>query len=354
MLSVVSMLPECGTVTDIQPGTRDAESPARRGTGGTPAGAATWRDAVKAYLRDADVSGPTRAEYGKALRLFFGWCDSTGRNVPGLGREDIVVYKGHLTGPERRLSAQTVSLYLAAIKGFYGWAEAAKLFPNIAAGVRAPNVRKTFVKQHLTPAECGELLQKLADDVDGKVRGRTYGNARPNGLRDLAVVNLLLRTGMRTVEASRADIGDISLMRGRTVIMVQGKGHVSKDEFIPLSAKAKEALDGYLATRPTARPSEPLFICEGYGSRGRRLSERRIQEIVKEAIRSIGIDDHAYSAHSLRHTCAVILLESGVDPYDVQKFMRHRSIDTTEIYLESIEEERRLGREAEKRIDNAV
>ena len=190
--------------------------------------------------------------------------------------------------------------------------------------------------------------------MDGRLRKKSYPNGHAEGLRDLALVNLLLRTGMRTVEASRANIGDITTKRNKRVILVQGKGRSSKDEFIPLSDKAMDAIEDYLITRPAAPASEPLFICEGFGSRGRRLSERRIQEIVKEALRSVGIDGHEYSAHSLRHTCAVLLLDAGVNPYDVQKYMRHRSIDTTEIYLESIEEERRLERSAEQFIDNTI
>ena len=308
---------------------------------------------LSAFLAGIDAKEATKREYGKVVRQYFSWLESTGRDLSEVTQDDIIAWKDDLTHRSEELSSQTVALYLAAVRRFYSWAESRKLYANIAVGVKSQKLRKTFVKQHLTAKECADLLDGLADDVDGRIRKRAFPNGRACGLRDLALVNLLLRTGMRTIEASRANIRDITSRKGKQVILVQGKGHSSKDEFIPLSRKAADALDEYLSTRPTASPSEPLFICEGYGSRGRRLSGRRIQEIAKDAIRAVGIEGHEYSAHSLRHTCAVMLLEAGVNPYDVQKFMRHRSIDTTEIYLESIEEERRLARSAERFLDDA-
>ncbi|MBR2093848.1 MAG: tyrosine-type recombinase/integrase [Candidatus Methanomethylophilaceae archaeon] len=311
-------------------------------------------EVISAFLAGIDVKPSSKKGYGKAMRLYLQWVSDTGRVLKDITQEDIIAYKEDLLSREPQLSSLSVAFYLSSVRRFYTWSESRKLYPNVAAGVRPPKIRKDFVKQHLTPSECDELLGKLSDDVDMKIRKKSYPNGHSEGLRDLALINLLLRTGMRTVEASRANVGDITSKRGKSVILVQGKGRSSKDEFIPLSGKARSALDDYLVTRPAATASEPLFICEGFGSRGRRLSERRIQEIAKEALRSVGIDGHEYSAHSLRHTCAVLLLNAGVDPYDVQKYMRHRSIDTTEIYLESIEEERRLERSAEQFIDNTI
>ena len=330
-------------------------APARISGEGVPVTGNKDRKAVlDAFISGLDAKETTRKEYRKVVNQYFCWIDETGRELDKLTQDDIVAWKDQLTHRADELSSQTVALYLSAVRRFYTWAESRKLYPNIAAGVKSPKIRKDFVKQHLTPDECSALLESLMDDVDNKVRARGFSNGHAIGLRDVALVNLLLRTGMRTVEASRANIRDITSRKGKRVILVQGKGRSSKDEFVPLSDKANAALEEYLTTRPSATPSEPLFICEGYGSCGRRLSGRRIQEIVKDALRKIGIDGHEYSAHSLRHTCAVMLLNAGVDPYDVQKFMRHRSIDTTEIYLESIDEERRLGRSAETYIDNTI
>ena len=66
------------------------------------------------------------------------------------------------------------------------------------------------------------------------------------------------------------------------------------------------------------------------------------QDICKQALRAIGLDSHEFSAHSLRHSCAVMLMKNGADWKDVQRVLRHSSPVTTQIYTATIEEEIRL------------
>ncbi len=313
----------------------------------------SWKQALHAFILNLDAKEQTRKQYRKALQLFFQWTEEKGIPLDALSRVDILDYRKELLEGERHLSSQTVAAYIVAIRRFYAWAEAEKLYPNIASGIKAPKIRKDFIKQHLTPQECREMLENLLYDVDNKVHERAFANSRQNGLRDYAIVNLILRTGLRTVEVSRLDVEDITERRRKKVIVVWGKGHDTKDDYVPLSEKAYKPIEEYLQTRPEAVGTDPLFTCDGYGSQGRRISARRIQAICKAALRDIGLDGHEFSAHSLRHTCAVMLIQSGASAYDVQKFLRHSSIDVTEIYLRSIEEELRLERSPEALLDKA-
>lgn len=317
----------------------------------TPIGG--WHEALDSFILNLDAKPNTKKQYRKTLTLFFEWCDGQALELAAISKASILEYRRHLLEDGKKLSSQTVAAYIVAIRRFYEWAESEKLYPNIAKGVKSPKIKKDFVKQHLTQDECVNILNNLFDDIAHKVRTRAYKNNESNALRDYAIVNLLLRTGLRTIELSRLDVGDITYRRRKRVLAVWGKGRDTKDDYVPLSEKAYEPLMTYLGTRPNARPDEPLFICEGYGSAGRRMSTRRIQAVCKSALRSIGLDDHAFSAHSFRHTCAVFLIESGASAYDVQKFLRHASVDTTEIYLKSIEEELRLGRSPEAMLDMA-
>lgn len=310
-----------------------------------------WRVVLESFIANLDAKDATKKQYRKSLILFFDWLDGNGINIQTVSRSDILSYRKYLLEGERQLTSQTVAAYIVAIRRFYEWAEAEKLYPNIAKGIKSPKIKKEFVKQHLTGDECREMLEKLYGDVENNVRKKVYANNKGNALRDYAIVNLVLRTGLRTVEVSRLDVGDITTRRRKNVILVWGKGRDTKDDYVPLSEKAYGPIEKYMETRPDARPTDPLFICEGYGSRGRRMSTRRIQAVCKNALRSIGLDDHAFSAHSFRHTCAVMLIQAGASAYDVQKYLRHSSIDTTEIYLRSIEEELRLGRAPETMLD---
>ena len=82
------------------------------------------------------------------------------------------------------------------------------------------------------------------------------------------------------------------------------------------------------------------------------MSTRRIQGIVKEGLNAIGLTDHAYSPHSLRHTTAVQLLKHKVSLYDIQMVMRHRDPKITERYLLSTQKEERIHNAAEAILDN--
>ena len=313
----------------------------------------SWEAVFDAFIINLDVKQNTKKQYRKSLSIFYKWCAAQGIQLNTISRADVLKYKQQLLAEEKRLSTQTVAVYLVALRRFFEWLEAEKIYPNIAKGVKSPRIKKEFVKQHLTTEECIEILNKLYDDVEGKIRKKTYANQEENGLRDYALVNLLLRTGLRTIELARLDVEDVTFKRRKRVIIVQGKGRDSKDDYVPLSEKAYQPLAAYLGTRPRALPDEPLFVCAGYGSHGRRMSTRRIQAICKEALRGIGLNDHEFSAHSFRHTCAVTLIQAGASAYDVQKFLRHSSIDTTEIYLKSIEEDLRLGKSPENMLDHA-
>ena len=80
---------------------------------------------------------------------------------------------------------------------------------------------------------------------------------REKSLRDFAIVNLLLRTGLRTIEAVRADVGDITFKANRRILRVWGKGHDTKDDFVVLTDKTYLPIKNYLATRKGAKANEP-------------------------------------------------------------------------------------------------
>jgi integrase/recombinase XerC/integrase/recombinase XerD len=191
---------------------------------------------------------------------------------------------------------------------------------------------------HLNESEAGELLSHL----------------KAKSLRDYAIVNLILRTGLRTIEVIRADIGDIKHKRGRRILKVWGKGFDDKDNLVILGDATWNPIQEYLNSRGKAKKDEPLFITDGKGHRGARMSTRSVQYVCKEAMKAIGLEGHEYSAHSLRHTTAVLILKNGGDWQDVQRVLRHASPSTSQIYTATIEEEVRLDRNPEGILDNVI
>lgn len=294
-----------------------------------------WRGLVATFVSSQDVKESSRQLYNRTLSQFFNWVETTGRNLNSMSRVDVLEYKDHLQAGG--LSALTIGSYIVAVRKFYEWAEANKLYPNIAKGIKAPRRVQAFKKQHLTDNKSSELL--------------SYFEAK--SLRDYAIVNLILRTGLRTIEVVRADIGDITFKGGRHILRVWGKGHTEKDDFVVLSDRAYLPIANYLATRKGAKAGEPLFTSDSNNNKGQRLTTRTISHICKEGLQAIGMDGKEFTAHSLRHTTAVAILKHGGSITDVQSVLRHSSPVTSQIYTESVKEELRLHNAPEMIVDNA-
>ena len=301
---------------------------------------------LKLFLASIDGQETTRKTYSKAIGVFMQWVINTGRNLSSMTPIDIIAYKDSLLAENK--SGLTVNLYLSVVRKFYKWTKSNNIYPNIADGISSVRTnRKSFRKMHLEDEEGLHLLEHEAEvkAVSGKtsVHVQMLSNTeRQISLRNYAMINLMLRTGLRTIEVSRADIGDITRKKGKRILRVWGKGHVDKDDFVILTEDAYGPIKEYLDTRIGSESSEPLFACEGLGSKGRRMSTRRIQAICKEGLRAIGLDGHEYSAHSLRHTTGTQILLNGGTMFDVQHVLRHSNPATSQLYVNTIMEDKRI------------
>ena len=294
-----------------------------------------WRGLVATFISAQDVKESSRKLYTRTLSQFFVWMEKAKKNLSTLTRQDILAYKDYLQ--DEALSSLTIGSYITAVRKFYEWAEAEKFYPNIAKGIKTPRRVQAFKKQHLTDNKSSELLEHF----------------KSLSLRDYAIVNLILRTGLRTIEVVRADVGDITFKGERRVLRVWGKGHIEKDDFVVLSDKAYQPIKDYLATRKGAKANEPLFTSTSNNNRGERLTTRTISGLCKSGLQAIGMDGKEFTAHSLRHTTAVAILKHGGQLTDVQSVLRHSSPVTSQIYIESVKEEMRLLNAPEAMLDNA-
>lgn len=217
-----------------------------------------WNVLMAAFLDSQDIMESSRDMYFWALTRYFRWLNRTFRTLKGLTPADVMVFKNHLV--KSGLSAMTISAYITAIRQFYRWTESNLLYPNIARSVKPPRGKKGFRKMHLTEQESCRLLEF----------------ARSRSVRDYAIINLILRTGLRTIEVSRADVCDVIHKRGRRILRVCGKGMDEKNDFVILGDKVWHPINEYLVTRSRVARNEPLFVTEGKGHRGERMSTRLI------------------------------------------------------------------------------
>lgn len=295
----------------------------------------TWKDYVAVFISSQDVKESSRGLYTRTLTQFFLWIESNHKSLSTITRQDVLEYKDFLL--EKGLSSLTIGSYITSVRKFFEWSEAEKIYPNIAKGVKLPRRTQAFKKQHLSDEKSKELLTHFKE----------------MSLRDFAIVNLILRTGLRTIEVVRANVEDITFKNDRRILKVWGKGRDEKDDFVVLSEKAYEPILAYLSTRKGAKGGEPLFTSNSRQNEGERLTTRTISGICKEGLKSIGLDGREFTAHSLRHTTAVAILKHGGNITDVQDVLRHSSPTTSQIYTESVKEEMRLQNAPELALDYA-
>jgi integrase/recombinase XerD len=297
---------------------------------------ATLSQIVDNFINSQDVKPSSKALYIRTIKQYFNWITKKELDLSQITRIELLQYKQNLL--DSGLSPLTVGSYITVVRKFYEYAEANKIYPNVAKGIKTPRRKQQFKKQALTP----ELGSELLKHFEHKAK------------RDYAIVNLLIRTGLRTIEVSRANIEDITFKAGKRVLMVHGKGRDSKDNFVVLTDKAFNPIKEYLETRPTAKGGEPLFISTSNNSKGESLTTRTISGVVKEGLKAIGLDGKEFTAHSLRHTTAVNILRAGGRIEDAQGVLRHSSPATTQIYTETIKEEMRIKNSAEELIDSLM
>ena len=297
---------------------------------------------TEAFLNDQNVRESSRKLYGRTLKQFFLWVGRENKILSTLTRADILLYSEYLENT-LKASPLTIGSYLISVRKFFEWTETVKLYPNIARGIKSPKRSQTFEKGYLSDGKSKDLL--------------TYFESL--SLRDYAIVNLMLRTGLRTIEVTRAKVGDICFVGEKRVLKVWGKGKSESEKgrdfnFVVLTDKSYLPIRNYLeASRKGAKSGEPLFTSYSHRNSGQGLTTRTVSGLCKDGLKAIGLDGREYTAHSLRHTTACSLLEHGRNLIEVQHVLRHSTPNTTQIYTKMKEREMRLREPPEAALDNA-
>ncbi|MHB8590313.1 MAG: tyrosine-type recombinase/integrase [Candidatus Dormibacteraceae bacterium] len=272
-----------------------------------------------------NASPHTVAAYRDAFRLLLAFVtERTGRSPAALDIADLDAtmigsFLDHLER-NRGNSVATRNARLAALHSFYRYLalydpEHAGLIQRVLA---IPEKRSdTDVVSFLTEPEVDALL--AAPD-----------RSTWTGRRDHALLLLDIQTGLRVSELTGLTCGDTELGTGPHV-RCHGKGR--KDRITPLTAQTVAVLRVWLAERSVG-PCDPLFSTRT----GRRLSSDTVEHLLTKHV--VDAEPHCpslhgkrISPHTLRHTAAMRLLESGVDTSVIALWLGHASVKTTQIYL---------------------
>lgn len=161
-----------------------------------------------------------------------------------------------------------------------------------------------------------ESLRLLSSSDDGE------------SVRDYCILTLFLNCGMRLSELIGINISHIDFTEARMKVL--GKGN--KERMVYLNTACMDAINRYLAVRgqnEKAADEPALFI----SNRNKRISKRRVQQIVENAIETAGLGGKGITTHKLRHTAATLMYQYGdADVLTLKELLGHANIATTEIY----------------------
>jgi site-specific recombinase XerD len=276
--------------------------------------------------RQLQASPRTIASYRDTLRLLLCFAqEKTGKPPASLDWEDldeslIQAFLEHLE-TERGNSARSRNLRLTAIRSLFKYA--ALRHPEHAAAIaRALSIPpKRFEKRtisFLTAEEARALID--APDL-----------SRWEGRRDRAMLTLTIQAGLRVSELIALECGDIMLGTGAHVHCREGKGR--KRRSVPLTTPVQAVLTTWMKER-AGRDNDPLFPTRT----GRRLSrdaiERRVAtHAATAATRCPSLQGKKLHPHVLRHSCAMSLLQAGVDTTVIALWLGHADVRSTQPYL---------------------
>lgn len=220
-------------------------------------------------------------------------------------------------------NARSIARKLSSWRGFYRWLlEEHHLAANPVEGVRAPKKGKPL------PKALG------ADDAVRLVAHK--GADQPTARANRAMFELLYSSGLRVSELASLDVAAVhesGYSSAGWVDIPEGEVHVTgkggKQRIVPVGKPALDALQDWLAIRPTLLKADPhpLFLSE----RGTRISVRLIQLRLKAHAQTLDIPANVHP-HMLRHSFASHVLQSSGDLRAVQEMLGHSSIAATQVY----------------------
>jgi len=280
------------------------------------------KDPLASFLGSLEVekhaSPHTVKSYRADLEEFVRWrrAGSAAQAVQGIEARDVRAFLAMLH--TRGLDPVSVARKLAAIRSWFRFLR--------RRGVVADNP----AQQIRGPRQARKLVSFLPIDETMAMMDATGGHAAPGGraltdghatARAAAIVELLYASGLRVSELVGLDLRDVDLTE--MTVRVIGKGR--KERIVPFGGAAASALRAYLDVRGSGPGA--VFLNRRRG----RLTVRSVHTIVRRRARAAGIVRRV-SPHTLRHTFATHLLDSGADLRMIQELLGHSRLSTTQRY----------------------
>jgi len=258
-----------------------------------------------------DLAPSTAKDYSYKLRAFIKFClKSKVSQLEDIGTDHI---RGFIVHMQQSNSPKSVNGYFKVVQSFFGWlVYEGRLESNTTQRVKAPKVPHKIVKI-FRPDHIRDILLLCGDGTK-------------TGVRNKAMVLVLLDTGLRLSELVRIQVDDIDIKRG--IITVMGKG--AKQRVVGICKATIKAIIEYYESSAGEHPQ--LWLTE----EGKPLTYEGISSIFKTLKRRAGFKDVRLSAHIFRHTSGTMALLNGATQREVQDLLGHSTPRMTQEYTANI------------------
>jgi site-specific recombinase XerD len=263
--------------------------------------------------RGRGLAGATVLRYENTARRFLAQRD-TGDGCPAAGLTGAEV-NSFLLAECNRCSVGAAKGRVAELRALLRYLFQRGLTPTPLAAVVPPVAG--WHNTGISPTVSADDVQALLDSCD---RGT------PAGVRDFAIITLVARLGLRSIEVARMELDDINWRTGQITI----RGKARRRDTMPLPIEVGQALATYLAdARPSTDPAQRRLFLTCRAPRA-PIRADLVGDVVERACRRVGMA--TVGPHRLRHALARQMLTHGVVLTDISQVLRHRDLATTAIY----------------------
>ncbi len=276
------------------------------------------RDLTEFRLEDMDrVTAQDIIEYMEYLKLYQTPGNGSGRRDP-------------LTNGERGLKRKISSL--RSFYAFYYRHEMISTNPTVL--VDMPKIHdKTIVR--LDAGEVAELLNYI-ENCGQTLKGQAAIYYRKTKERDLAMITLLLGTGIRVSECVGLDIEDVDFRENRIKVVRKG----GNEAYVYFGPEVEQALKNYLVVRSGIEPCPGHEHALFYSVQKKRMNVRSVENLVEKYASSVTTTKRI-TPHKLRSTYGTALYRETGDIYLVADVLGHKNVDTTRRHYAAMDDDRR-------------
>ncbi|MCE5294928.1 MAG: site-specific tyrosine recombinase XerD [Chlamydiales bacterium] len=261
------------------------------------------------YLRaEKGLSPHTLEAYGRDVRNFLTHLNNQ-KPVEQIDRDDVITFLAMLQA--KKYASSSVARALIALKVFFRF-------------LKRENKHPHDIGKLLDTPKLWQMLPDVLSSTEIELLLAQPDLSSNQGIRDKAILELLYATGIRVSELCNLAIYDID----DDQIRVFGKG--SKERIVPVSKRAVEAVDDYLAKVRQAYDSETLktlFL----SLKGKPIDRTSVWKLIKTYAKQAQINKNIFP-HMMRHSFASHLLDGGADLRIIQEMLGHAHISSTDRY----------------------